>query len=168
MRAHVSVASNIQPEHHVPQALTRLAGVCTILRVSPFYRTEPIGRPEQEAYWNGVALVEVEEAPVAFQFETLRGIEAELGRVRTEDAYAARTIDLDLLTWGEAVVEQSGLHLPDPEVLERPFLARCLLDLDPGMIWPGTQQQLAELVDLAEETFERVARAEDVWAEGGG
>lgn len=147
-RAYVAVGSNIDPAEHVPLGLHLLHERAPVQAVSPFYETEPIDRPEQEAYWNGVAVVQAHGDPVGFHNGTLREIEAACGRVRGEDPYAARELDLDLLLWDEVVLDEAGLVLPDPQILERAFLARCLLDLDPDIVLPGHQAPLAEEVGM--------------------
>ena len=80
------------------------------------------------------------------KFGVLRAIERELGRVRTGDAYAARTIDLDILLYDDLVVEEEGLTLPDPDICRRPFLFLPLLDLDEHLRLPGAEKPLRELV----------------------
>ncbi len=144
MRVFVAVGSNIEPERNIRQGLERLNDIVPIVDSSPFYETQPIGRPEQDNYWNGVVVVDVpaDTDPVQFQFETLRGVEAAQGRVRTEDSYAARTLDLDVVLWGQRIVDEERLRLPDPEIARRDFLARCLLDIEPGLTLPGETMPL--------------------------
>ncbi len=130
---HVSVGSNIDPEIHVPRTIARMQGMMRVAGVSPFYRVPAIDRPEQADYWNGVVAIAGDVSEVAALLHT---IEAEEGRVRTQDKWAARTIDLDLLLIDGAIV--------DDDLRSRPFLARCLAALgalpagitDPGEQWP--------------------------------
>jgi 7,8-dihydro-6-hydroxymethylpterin-pyrophosphokinase len=79
------------------------------------------------------------------KFEVLRGIEAELGRVRTEDKYAARTVDLDIAIYGDAVVSEPDLRIPDPDIRKRPFIAVPLLELAPFLMLPDTGEALSSL-----------------------
>lgn len=143
-RAYIAVGSNIQPRRHIADALERLAAQVSIEAVSAFYRTAPLDRPEQEDFLNGVLAADTGLLPRELKFETLRPIEAALGRVRTEDKYAPRTIDLDLLVYGDLVMDEPGLVLPDPEVLERVFLLWPLLEVAPDLVWPGTGRPLSE------------------------
>lgn len=78
-----------------------------------------------------------------------------MGRMRTDDRYAARTVDLDLLLFGEAIIVEDGLVLPDPDLWRRPFVAAAVLELDPDLVVPGTGKPLRELADM-----EAVARLE--------
>jgi len=140
----IGVGANIDPETNILAALEALSGTVRITGVSTFYRTEAIGRPSQPAYLNGVVRAETERPPRALKFEVLREIEAALGRVRTEDRYAARPIDLDVLIYGDAVLDEPGLELPDPEVRERPFLAAGIEEIAPGLRWPGTSERIGD------------------------
>ncbi len=129
---HISVGSNIDPEIHVPSAIARLGGLVDVAAISPFYLVPAIDRPDQHDYWNGVVAVEYDGDIVT----QLREVEAAEGRVRTDDKWAARTLDLDVLLVDGVIVDEDLLH--------RPFLARCLADLgalptgvaDPGQRWP--------------------------------
>ena len=77
----------------------------------------------------------------------LRRIESELGRVRSADRYAPRTIDLDLLLYGDLVIDEPGLRIPDPDIRIRPFIAVPLLELEPGLVMPDTGEAIAGLID---------------------
>jgi len=147
MKVFISVGSNIDPEANVPEALKRLSREITILRISAFHRTEPLNRPEQDPFLNGVVEAETSLDPRDLKFSVLRKIEAELGRERSEDRYAARTIDLDILLCGDLVIDEPDLKIPDPEIAERPFLAIPLHELDPDLVLPGTNLSLKEIVE---------------------
>jgi 2-amino-4-hydroxy-6-hydroxymethyldihydropteridine diphosphokinase len=141
----LGVGSNIAPERNIPAALRILQerGV-TIDATSRFYRTAAIGRPDQEPYANGVWRAETELPPRELRI-LLRETEHRLGRVRTNDKFAARTIDLDILLYDELIAVEEDLRLPDPHILERAFLAACLLELNPGLRLPGSQFDLSEV-----------------------
>lgn len=143
--AFVGVGSNIEPEVHVVEGLRRLGAAVRLAAVSTFYRTAPVGAPGTPWFANGVVRVETELGPRALQFEVLRGIEAGLGRVRGPDRNAPRTLDLDLLLLGEAVVSEADFRLPAPELYERAFVALPLLELAPGLVLPGDGRSLAEV-----------------------
>ncbi len=142
----VSIASNIHPERNIPDALERLARQVRILGISTFYRNSPLDRPEQPEYLNGVCAIQTKRAPRALKFECLRTIEAELGRVRTGDKFAARTIDLDIAVYGSVTLRETDLVVPDPEIYERPFLAWPLYELAPALVLPDSGRALAEVV----------------------
>lgn len=158
---HIAVGSNIDPEINIPAGLWRLAGRVCLTRTSVFYRTAPLGRPEQDDYLNGVVEAAHEGGPVALR-ETLRQVEAETGRVRTADKYAARTLDLDLLLYGGEQVELPGFAVPDPDLWRRPFLAAAALELAPDLVVPGTGKRLRDLADAA--AMEQLTAAADFTA----
>jgi 2-amino-4-hydroxy-6-hydroxymethyldihydropteridine diphosphokinase len=139
------VGSNIDPEQNITQAMDRLQGYTHIKGVSTFYRTSPIGRPEQSAFLNGIFQSETDIAPRKLKFGILRHIEAELGRVRTEDKYAARTIDLDIALYGDRAINEDDLVIPDPDIRKRSFIAIPLMELNPSLILPDTGAAISSL-----------------------
>jgi dihydroneopterin aldolase/2-amino-4-hydroxy-6-hydroxymethyldihydropteridine diphosphokinase len=115
--------------------------------VSTFYKTVPVERPEQPSFINGVVEIETDIAPKELKHSILRGIESELGRNRTDDKYAARTIDLDILLYDDLVTETDDLQIPDPDIRQRPFVAVPLFELDPDLILPDSGTPINRVVD---------------------
>jgi 2-amino-4-hydroxy-6-hydroxymethyldihydropteridine diphosphokinase len=148
---YLSVASNVDPEKNIVAALEQLRGQVSIEALSKFYRTAAIGRPEQPDYLNGVAKIQTLLDPVALKSAVLRPVEAQLGRRKTTDRYAARSIDLDILLWGETILDNEEQTIPDPDITERPFLSAGLLELTPDIVLPGDTQSLATY--LSHETL---------------
>jgi len=131
----------------VRAALRRLRGAVRIVGLSTFYRTAPLNRPEQAPFVNGVIAVETDLPPHALKYTLLRQIEAELGRCRTADKYAPRTIDLDLLAYDALVLTGEDLVLPDPEIVQRAFLAVPFCELAPDYVLPDSGRRLREVAD---------------------
>ena len=73
----------------------------TITAISNFYKTSPVGGRNQPDFINGVVKIQTDRSPRQLKFDILRKIEEKLGRVRSEDKYAPRTIDLDMILYGE-------------------------------------------------------------------
>lgn len=144
-RVFVAFGSNIAPETNVPRALDLLAATVRVVEVSTVYRTAPIGRPDQNPFYNGVFLIETGLEPRSLKFDLLRGIEGRLRRVRTADRYAPRTIDLDIALYGNLVVSEPDLAIPDPDITARAFLAAPLAELAPEMVLPGGSETLAQI-----------------------
>lgn len=136
-RAFIGVGSNIEPEQNVRAAILRLAQDTRLVGLSMVYRTEALSRPEQPPYLNCVAEIETDALPLEVKRAILRPIESSLGRRRTADKYAARTIDLDLIVYDDLVLDEPGLQLPDRDILVRPFLAIPLFELAPELVLPG-------------------------------
>jgi 2-amino-4-hydroxy-6-hydroxymethyldihydropteridine diphosphokinase len=142
----VSIGSNIDPDRNIPEALEMLARQTRLLGVSVFYRTSPLNRPEQSHYLNGVCRLHTALPPRALKFEFLRTVEATLGRVRTADIFAARPIDLDIALYGDWVIRDTDLVVPDPDITIRPFLAWPLYELAPATVLPDSGRALADVV----------------------
>lgn len=114
--------------------LAALPGVC-VLRSSRIYETEPVGGPPQGPYLNAVLEVECDLGPRELLAACGR-IEAELGRVRAE-RWGARTIDVDILTYGAERIAEPALEVPHPRMHERAFVLAPLAELDADPPLPG-------------------------------
>ncbi|HLP98109.1 MAG TPA: 2-amino-4-hydroxy-6-hydroxymethyldihydropteridine diphosphokinase [Sideroxyarcus sp.] len=143
-RAYIGIGSNIIPAANVRAALRSLARQTQLVGISTVYLTAALGRPEQQPYYNCVAAIETEMPPPVLK-HILRNIENSQGRQRTEDKFAPRTIDLDLLVYGDLAIDAEGMRLPDPEILERPFLAIPLCELAPDMVLAGQNRRISEI-----------------------
>lgn len=145
VKAYISVGSNIEPKKNIPKALDKLKEYVRVEATSTFYRTVPIGRPEQPFFLNGVWLIETDKAPKELKFGVLKSIEEKLGRIRTQDKYAARTIDLDIAVYGDEVINEPELVIPDPDIRKRSFIAIPLLELNPSLVLPDTGEPISSL-----------------------
>ena len=121
-RVFVGVGSNIEPADNVRRAVRLLVQEMRVINISTVYETKAEGRREQPPYYNCVVEVE-SEAPPAELKRSLRSIEDRLGRVRGEDKYAPRSIDLDVLIYDDVVMQSEEIVLPDPDIADRPYLA---------------------------------------------
>jgi 2-amino-4-hydroxy-6-hydroxymethyldihydropteridine diphosphokinase len=146
VRAYVGLGSNLGDRAAYLllglSALSRLPKT-HLLRLSPVYETDPVG-PPQPPYLNMVAELETELSPTGLLAEMLR-IEKALGRERRE-RWGPRTLDLDLLLYGDLVLEEEGLSVPHPRFHERAFVLVPLLDLLPEGRHPLLGQSFAELL----------------------
>jgi 2-amino-4-hydroxy-6-hydroxymethyldihydropteridine diphosphokinase len=160
---YVGIGSNIEPERKIPAAMELLSQAVVITGVSTFYRTSPIGRPEQPLFYNGVVRVETERTAIDLKIAILGSIENELGRRRTADAFAPRTIDLDILLYDRAVIHDNDVDIPDPDILTRPFLAIPLCELDPRLILPQWDLPITEVAaKFANEKMEALREMTDI------
>jgi 2-amino-4-hydroxy-6-hydroxymethyldihydropteridine diphosphokinase len=117
-------------------AIYRAAELLPAKRLSRIRETAPWGYLEQPPYLNAVAEVETDLPPLAF-LERLLELERSLGRLRLGPRWGPRTIDLDLLLYGEEVVDEPELTVPHPRLHERLFVLEPLADLDPSLKIPG-------------------------------
>jgi 2-amino-4-hydroxy-6-hydroxymethyldihydropteridine diphosphokinase len=145
--AYIGVGSNIRPEENIRRALYLLATQVTIDAVSTFYRTKPVDRPKQPFFYNGVVRIATAIPPSGLKENVLREIESRLDRRRTSDKSAPRTIDLDILLYGDRVISGNGLSIPDPSIARRPFLAFPLRELAPDLVLPDSGRRLSEIVE---------------------
>jgi 2-amino-4-hydroxy-6-hydroxymethyldihydropteridine diphosphokinase len=144
-RAFVAAGSNINPEENIRAAIKALAKSVRVAAISTVYQAAAEGRPEQPPFYNCVVEIETDIPPRALKFDILRPIEAKLGRQRSQDKYAARAIDLDLIAYDDMALQTADLTLPDPEIAERPFLAIPLSELAPDLKLPGQTLRMSEL-----------------------
>jgi 2-amino-4-hydroxy-6-hydroxymethyldihydropteridine diphosphokinase len=147
MRAYVGVGSNLGDRWaNLARAARGLRAEprLALVRASRVWDTPPLG-PPQPRYLN--AVLEVEAAgPAQALLEALLRIERAAGRRRGGARWAARTLDLDLLLFGEEVIRRPGLAVPHPEMASRRFVLAPLAELDAERIVPGTGRTVAELL----------------------
>lgn len=139
--AYVALGSNLgDPVATVCAAMDALKGIHgACFRVaSSLYRTAPVGLHHQPDFINAVALIEVDHAvlPAPTFLDQLFAIEARFGRQRSVKN-APRTLDLDLLLFGDAVLALPGLTLPHPRMTERAFVLAPLAEIAPDLVIPG-------------------------------
>jgi len=139
--------------------LRRLKGT-RVLEVSPFYRTEPVGvEDDQDWYLNAVAMLNTTLTARQLMAELL-GIEKVLGRQRIK-RWDSRTIDLDILFYGDRIVKESDLEIPHPRVHLRRFVLVPLMDLAPDLVHPVFHETIRELLAKCPEDGQEVRKDED-------
>jgi 2-amino-4-hydroxy-6-hydroxymethyldihydropteridine diphosphokinase len=138
-RAYVGLGSNVgDREAMLRAAVVALEGdpAIEVVAVSGFRETDPVGYLDQPRFLNGAAAVETDLSPREL-LERLLAVERGLGRVREGPAQGPRTIDLDLLVYGDEVVDAPGLVVPHPRLHERRFALEPLAELAPDLEIPG-------------------------------
>ncbi len=106
-----------------------------VVAVSPLYETEPVGGPEQDAYFNVVVELDTGRDPRQL-LELCRTLETAAQRRRTV-RWGPRTLDVDVLLAADLVVDHDDLTIPHPRMHQRNFVVRPLLDLDPHIVVDG-------------------------------
>ncbi len=119
--------------------------------ISTVWRTEPLPDPKQEAdydlgdcYLNGAVLSHTKIDPFSLK-KILKKIESDCSRVSSKNKFAPRTIDLDMVMFGSEIINSPNLTLPDPEILQRSFVALPIAQLAPELVHPVEQKSLAQL-----------------------
>ncbi len=139
VHAFIGVGSNLaEPERQVRDGLRALDAVekTTLLGQSSCYRTAPMGPQAQPDYINAVAQIYTGLDPHTL-LEQLLAIEARQGRVRSGKHWGPRVLDLDLLVYGNARIEDPRLTVPHPGIAERRFVLVPLMELAPDLHIPG-------------------------------
>ena len=136
--AFVALGSNLDdPESKVREAIAALAALpqTRLLAASSLYRSAPVGHADQPDFVNAVAQLATVVAPQDL-LAALLAIEHDFGRERTF-RNAPRTLDLDLLLYGELCINEPGLTVPHPRMQQRAFVLAPLLEIAPGCVIPG-------------------------------
>jgi 2-amino-4-hydroxy-6-hydroxymethyldihydropteridine diphosphokinase len=138
-RAYVALGSNLgDREATIRGALAELdaAPGVRVVAVSTLVETEPVGYLDQPRFLNGAAALET-DVPARELLELLLQIERRFGRRRQGvPAQGPRTLDLDLLLYGDAEIDEEGLQIPHPRLHERAFVLGPLAELDPALKVP--------------------------------
>ncbi len=135
-RACLSLGSNIEPAENLSAAVALLQEHTTVLAVSRAWRTAAVGMSGPD-FLNAAALVLTEQSLQELKERVLREIESRLGRVRSEDKYAPRTIDIDILLYDNLVI--------DPELWSLAHLAQPVAELLPDLTVPGSGKTLDQV-----------------------
>jgi 2-amino-4-hydroxy-6-hydroxymethyldihydropteridine diphosphokinase len=145
--AWVSLGTNLGDRAaHVAFAVRALGALpdTRLVALSPVFETDPVGPPPQGPFLNAVAELATELAPRAL-LDALLAIERDAGRVRAAERWTARSLDLDLLLYGDRVLDEPGLAVPHPRLVERPFVLEPLAALAPERVHPTRGEPFAAL-----------------------
>ncbi len=157
IRAYVGLGANLgEPRRQLTEAIIAMSGLpeTRLAGHSSFYRTAPVGFADQPEFLNAVAALDTRLAPGVL-LEGLQGIERRHHRERSFPN-APRTLDLDLLLFGDEQIARPGLTVPHPRMQERAFVLQPLLELDPGISIPGRGKASTLLSACASQKIERM------------
>ncbi len=158
-QACIGLGSNLeQPAAQIARAFLALGRLpdTRLLARSSLYRSRPLGDLDQPDYLNAVAVLETDLAAHAL-LDALQAIEAAQGRVRDGRRWAARTLDLDLLVFGDERHDDARLTVPHPGLVERDFVLYPLFEIAPELDIPGVGSLRACLAACPLRGIERVA-----------
>ena len=137
-RVYLALGSNFaDPLHQVQAALDALAAIpeTTLVVSSAFYRTPPYGPPDQPDYLNAAVALDTALLPEELLDQTQR-IEQEQGRVRKEERWGPRTLDLDIMLFGDQTLATPRLTVPHYDLANRAFILVPLLEIAPEIALP--------------------------------
>jgi len=154
-RAGIAMGSNIEPRSvHMNQAADFLRGLCEDggFRISRWYETDPVDcAPGTPSFLNAVAEIGTGLSPEEL-LAKLQACEISQGRPAGHDKNSPRTIDLDLLYWGDLISNTHHLTLPHPRTTSCAFVLKPLSEISPGLILPGQHQNIASLASRCDDS----------------
>lgn len=158
--AFIGLGSNLGDRHrHLGDAVIGITSLGELLAVSSLYETAPIGGPPQGDYLNQVALVATHLSARRL-LDGMRSLETAAGRERAE-RLGPRTLDLDLLLYGNEVVDEPGLKVPHPRMTERRFVLEPLLEIRPDARLPDGTPLAPLLEAVASQGVSRLPTGND-------
>ena len=157
MKVYLSLGSNIDAETNLCSAIKCLKQHFPVLLLSPIYQTRAVGF-EGDDFLNCVVALET-ETPATELFSLLRQIEQDHGRDRKQAKFSSRTLDIDLLTWGNKIITEKNFQLPRDEITKYAFVLKPLVDIaaeEKHPIFNKSYQQLWNELDLAKQPIKKM------------
>jgi len=142
--AYIGLGSNLSdPEQQIRLAVVAIGQIADsgILQISSLYFSKPMGPQDQPDYMNAVLALTTTLTPIAL-LDALQAIENKAGRVRKENRWGARVLDLDILLFGQKVIDSERLTVPHYGMKEREFVLLPLAEIAPDLILPGGESVL--------------------------
>jgi len=144
-RVYLSLGTNLgNRKKNLEAALEEFPPELFILACSPIYQTEPWGYTDQPDFLNQVVLVETSLLPQEL-LDYIKAIEHKIGR-KPSFRYGPREVDIDILFYGKRIIQDEDLAIPHPRLKDRAFVLVPLADVDPELIYPGTNQSITDLL----------------------
>lgn len=141
-RVYIAIGSNLgEPLKQAQQAIAALDAIPStrVVSTSSIYRTKPLGPQDQPDFLNLAVLLETELEPEDLLNHTQK-IELDLGRVRKDERWGPRTLDLDIMLFGNRVIHTERLTVPHYGLKEREFMLYPLSDITPSLIFPDGEK----------------------------
>lgn len=144
-QVYLSLGSNIDRDHNIRSGLKALEAAFGELAISPVYESEAVGF-DGDAFYNLVVGIKTAMS-VGELTACLKDMEKDHGRVRGEKKFSSRTLDIDILTYGELTGTIDGVQLPRDEILKHAFVLKPLVDLAPDACHPETGETYREILE---------------------
>ena len=166
-RVVVLLGSNVAKERNLPAAVRLLAAGATVAAVSPVYETAPVGMDQAPHFFNAAVLLLTTQTAVELKDGLLSDIERALGRERTADRNAPRTIDLDIALYDDVVLDYIPAdgrprHVPEPDLVRFPHSLQPVADLLPDLPHPETGERLGSLAEQLRRDY-AAAHGPTIW-----
>ena len=153
--AYIGLGSNMKsPKQQIKSAIKSIEGIALtqVLKVSSLYKSKPIGPQNQNDYINAVAKIDTDLMPLEL-LECMQDIENQQGRIRKEH-WGPRTLDLDILMFGEEIIKDDKLTIPHAEIENRSFVLAPLAEIDPNCLIPEKGMARDLLAIIGQEDLE--------------
>ncbi len=155
---YLGVGGNINPEPNIAEGLKFLRTRFDVQKVSPTYKSEAWGVKEKQADYLNLAVKAVTDKDIFAVRAELRWIEEIMGRMRTLDKFSPRTLDIDLLLYGDIVFEDSGGTIPHKQLTTQQFVYLPMIDIAPELVVPGVGKALKDITPEYEEKALKITR----------
>lgn len=157
----LGLGSNVEPEQHVRAALNALSQRFGELKISRVFESKAVGFKGSD-FFNLVVIINT-ELSLSELVDALRAIENENGRDRSKPKFSPRTLDIDILTYGDLVGEFGGVRLPRDEILKNAFVLWPLAELLPNQKHLETGQTYAELWQAYDKSKQELTPVDFYW-----
>lgn len=161
MKVFLGLGSNQNARFHIARALDALQEKFSPVRISSVYESAAVGFVGDN-FLNLVVEIQT-KLPVKDLLQRLREIENENGRDRTTPRFSARTLDIDILLYGDLIGDIDGVKLPRQEILENAFVLQPLCDLAPDLVHPTRKQTIAEIWANYDKARQQLWRVDFEW-----
>jgi 2-amino-4-hydroxy-6-hydroxymethyldihydropteridine diphosphokinase len=141
-RVYILLGSNLNAEENLRRAVALLSESVDVTAVSHVYESAPVGDSDQPCFLNAAVSIEATLLPGRLRNDVLRPLEARMGRVRTQNKYGPRTIDLDIVLYGERILVCGDRRIPDPGLLRHAYVACPMAELAPTLVHPESGETL--------------------------
>ena len=152
---YIGLGSNMKsPKQQIRSAIKSIEGIVStqVLRVSSLYKSKPFGPQNQDDYINAVAEIDTNLMPLEL-LECMQNIENQQGRIRKEH-WGPRTLDLDILMFGDEIIKDDKLTIPHLEIENRSFVLTPLTEINPNCLIPGEGKARDLLAILDQDDLE--------------
>jgi len=150
-RIYLSLGTNLgNREMNLEAVKESLPPEAKILDCSPVYQTEPWGFLDQPDFLNQVLAIETSLSPSEL-LEYIKDIEEKIGR-KPSVRFGPRIVDIDILFYGDRIILEEDLIIPHPRIRDRAFVLVPMADLDPDLIYPGSDSYISELLAFVDQT----------------
>jgi 2-amino-4-hydroxy-6-hydroxymethyldihydropteridine diphosphokinase len=151
----LSLGSNINPQQNLEKALVEIQKTYSLIGLSHVYETSPVGFSKQSSFWNLAIAMETDEEPIVIQ-KWIKILEKKAGRQRSFKKFGPRTLDIDLLLWGDLIEKNRNFSLPHADIEKKAFVLFPLLEISPNMIHPILKKPMIELAAAFKDSTQKI------------